>query len=111
VHLLNAGHMPPILLRGDRIENLVPVAPVLGFLPDAAYMEQEADLEPGDYLVVYSDGVTEARNGKDEFFGEERLRALLPPLRASPRKSSANGSWPRSGASSGRSARATTCPW
>jgi len=46
-----------------------------------AYTEGELTLEPGDLLVVYSDGLTEARNSRDEEFGADRLQAMLPRLR------------------------------
>ena len=81
VRVLNAGHLPPITLQGGKLERLPPVAPPLGALPDAVYAEQRVEIEPGGLLVVYSDGLTEARNDKGEFFGEERLSAMLPELR------------------------------
>ena len=46
-----------------------------------AYTEGEMTLVPGNLLVVYSDGLTEARNSNDEEFGADRLQALLPRLR------------------------------
>lgn len=81
VRVMNAGHMPPVVLREDGPETLPPVAPVLGILDRAEFVEQSLALSPGDLLVVYSDGLTEAMNERDEFFGEERLHALLPSLR------------------------------
>jgi phosphoserine phosphatase RsbU/P len=80
VRLLNAGHMPPLLLSGGEVNRLPPVAPLMGVLPSAAYVEQQMDLSEGDLLVAYSDGLTEAMNGKDEFFGEERLMQLMQTL-------------------------------
>jgi sigma-B regulation protein RsbU (phosphoserine phosphatase) len=53
----------------------------LGALPDSVYAEQRIEIEPGELLLIYSDGLTEARNEGGEFFGEERLLALLPGLR------------------------------
>ncbi len=80
VRLLNAGHMPPIRFSAGEVHRLPPVAPLMGVLPAAAYVEQEMELGEGDLLVAYSDGLTEAMNGRDEFFGEERLMQLLPEL-------------------------------
>lgn len=72
--------MPPYMVRGAGFESLSTVAPVVGILPEAAYIEQQLELAPGSLLLVYSDGLTEAMNSKDEFFGEERLQALLSGL-------------------------------
>ncbi len=82
VRVLNAGHPPPLVLRDTRLEELPTGAMALGMLPDATFSEQQVQLTAGDAIVAYSDGVTEAMNGHDEFFGEERLRARLPTLTA-----------------------------
>jgi len=78
---LNAGHNPPFLLRARALETLEPSGRPLGMLPGVTYVEGSLDLEPGDLLVVYSDGLVEARNAAEEDFGVERLRRLLPELR------------------------------
>ena len=78
---LNAGHNPPLVLRDSGIETLEASAIPLGMMDGTTYKEGELRLQPGDALVVYSDGLTEARNAGDEEFGAERLRALLPRLR------------------------------
>ncbi len=73
---VNAGHNLPLLVRGaERRIAAIPNAggPVLGILPDARYEEGVLDLEKGDLLVAYTDGVTEAFNAEDEEFGEDRL--------------------------------------
>jgi hypothetical protein len=80
VRVLNAGHPPPLVLRGTTLEELPNGAMALGMLPDAIFSEQRVNLADGDVLIVYSDGVTEAMNANDEFFGDERLRARLPAL-------------------------------
>jgi sigma-B regulation protein RsbU (phosphoserine phosphatase) len=71
----NAGHCRPILLRAGR-----PPAPLehetslpVGMLAEFVALEQDTQLEPGDLLVFYSDGVTEARNPDEELFGLQRL--------------------------------------
>ena len=81
---LNAGHNPPLVLRSGGTENLEASAIPLGMMAGTVYAEGEVTLEPGDLLVVYSDGLTEARNASDEEFGVERLRAMLPGLRGLP---------------------------
>jgi len=78
----NAGHNPPILVRADgRAEKLSEGGPVLGFLADLSYTEKEVQLGPSDLLVMYTDGVTEVVNEREEMFGEERLIQLLVKYR------------------------------
>jgi sigma-B regulation protein RsbU (phosphoserine phosphatase) len=84
VRILNAGHIPPTVIRAGDIEQLAPVAPPLGVIRDLNCLEQETQLEPGDALLVYSDGLTEAADRHGEFYGEERLMALLHALRGLP---------------------------
>jgi len=59
----NAGHNPPLLIRRDgSLERLSPGGTVLGVFPDNAYEQGEFSLTPGDRLVFYTDGISEARN-------------------------------------------------
>jgi sigma-B regulation protein RsbU (phosphoserine phosphatase) len=70
----NAGHYLPMLVRVDgSSERLGRGGPVLGVIADAPYEQGEVSLDPGDRLVLFTDGLTEARNAGDEEFGEERL--------------------------------------
>ena len=102
---VNAGHNPPLLFRAGptRADSATPAASpaqgsnsvlrlegsgtVLGMFPDGAYAEERLLLEPGDTLVVYTDGVTEAQDNRGREFGEERLTDVvraqmsLPPAR------------------------------
>ena len=80
IHLVNAGHLPPLLLRGRNIEELPKGSAALGLLSDETCREQHVDLQPEDLLLVYSDGVTEARNELGEFYEEERLFKFVPAL-------------------------------
>lgn len=80
VRLLNAGHLPPIILHHDSLEELSHTAPALGIHGKSKYNEQRIKLQSNDLLLVYSDGLTEARNEQGEFFGEKRLFNLLPKL-------------------------------
>lgn len=74
----NAGHDPPLLVsRQKGVSRLETGGLVLGFLDQSAYEEASVPIAPGDLLVAYSDGVTEATNGRDEPFGSERLLGLL----------------------------------
>lgn len=81
LRILNAGHPPPVVARAAGVEVMSPEALPIGMLPDANYVEQRLELEPGDLVLLYSDGLTEARDREGVFFGEERLYDLLPALR------------------------------
>lgn len=74
---VSAGHNPPLLLRSDgTIEELPRTGPVLGILPDAPYrLSEAAQLESGEVLMLYTDGIFEAHDESGEMYGEERLKA------------------------------------
>lgn len=75
---VNGGHNPPYLLRASgEIESLTEGGLLLGIMPGAEYAEGSARLDPGDILIFYSDGVTEARSIDEEEYGDERLMAFL----------------------------------
>jgi hypothetical protein len=86
VRLLNAGHPRPLIVRGTTLEELPTGSIALGMLPEATFSEQIVELADGDVMIVFSDGLTEAMNDRDEFFGDERLRARLPALARLPAK-------------------------
>ena len=72
----NAGHNPPLLLhRNGEIVRLGEGGMVMGVFADAAFKQAELALQPGDRLLFYTDGITEAPNADGEEFGEERLEA------------------------------------
>lgn len=74
----NAGHNPPLLLRGDgRVQYLLEGGVALGVLPDARYEERPLALQPGDVLLLYTDGVSEAESPTGEQFGTRRLEQCL----------------------------------
>jgi phosphoserine phosphatase RsbU/P len=77
---LNAGHNPPFVVRPDGIERLPPSSYPLGMLATANYAEGSAELARGDWLLAYSDGLSEACNAAGEEFGIGRLERLLPGL-------------------------------
>jgi len=80
VRLLNAGHLPPLAIRATGVDTLEPVAAPLGVLIDETFTEQTLDLDPGDLLLAYSDGLTEAHNAHNELYDDARLLALAPQL-------------------------------
>ncbi len=86
----SAGHNPPRLVRGDRVIPLDENASIpLGIMPDAAFADGSVELERGDLLVFYTDGITEAmaprrQDGSRELFGEGRLDQILIQMRSRP---------------------------
>ncbi|MGW1892865.1 PP2C family protein-serine/threonine phosphatase [Streptomyces sp. NPDC002004] len=76
---INGGHNPPLLLDADGGEPipLETTGPAVGVLPDCTYALGYAQLDPGDTLFVYTDGVPEARCPRGRFLGEERMLELL----------------------------------
>jgi sigma-B regulation protein RsbU (phosphoserine phosphatase) len=89
----NAGHYHPILVRANgSVERLTPGGPVLGIFPHATYEQGHVLIASGDRLVLFTDGMTEARrvsaierggeDSADDEFGEERLIALAVEKRA-----------------------------
>jgi len=77
----NAGHNPPLLVRATGgFETLGGGGMILGIMPKASYTESRAVMQPGDVLILFSDGVTEAPDPQAEEFGEARLAALVASL-------------------------------
>ena len=81
---VNGGHEPLYVINAGIIKNrLKPTGPAVGLMPDANFQSQKIQLEPGDLLVGYTDGVTEARSPEDEIYTRDRLQSLLTqPLKS-----------------------------
>jgi len=73
----NAGHSPPMVLAGGRIRRLATGGPVLGVFAESAFEEETVFLREGDTLILFSDGVTEARDAHDQEFGDHRLISCI----------------------------------
>jgi serine phosphatase RsbU (regulator of sigma subunit) len=74
----NAGHNPPILIRQEKkIEYLNKGGMLLGFLADQSYTQEIVEFKQGDYLILYTDGVTEVKNPGGKEFGEARLKNIV----------------------------------
>jgi len=76
---VNCGHVPPLVVPADAQAPSIALSTagtVIGVRREARYGQREVHLAPGDTLVCFSDGVSEARNRKREFFGEERVAEL-----------------------------------
>lgn len=79
----NGGHDDPILFTKDKQQRLSVGGTVLGFVEEFAYTEDKISLNPGDFFIIYSDGITEAMNVQEEEFGEERLIQVIQESRNS----------------------------
>ncbi|MBR6350800.1 MAG: SpoIIE family protein phosphatase [Firmicutes bacterium] len=78
VQFVNAGHNPPLVMHDGRFEYLKkPAGFVLGGMDGIRYKLFELDMAPGDVIYLYTDGITEAENIKEELYGEERLITFL----------------------------------
>ncbi len=78
----NAGHNPPLLFGEDGVRRLDKGGLILGLFDDATFEEERVRLRPGDTLVVFSDGISEALNGAGEEFGDVRILdcvSAIPP--------------------------------
>lgn len=76
----NAGHNPPYLLRarGDKsVQALHKTGPALGIIEDGTWEQEEIELEPGDILMIYTDGLTDAQNEDEVVFSEERVIEIM----------------------------------
>lgn len=81
----NAGHNPPLIVRADgRVDQLATTGLVLGVSSDWTYTTGTAAFHPGDRLICYTDGMTEARSAADEEFGEDRLAQMTADSRDHP---------------------------
>ena len=79
LNYVNAGHNPPIVFRkaGRTIEHLVLTGIVLGAVENQAYTSRAITVGTGDVIVMYTDGITEAINTRNELFGEDRLGMII----------------------------------
>ncbi|MHB8842095.1 MAG: SpoIIE family protein phosphatase [Candidatus Aquicultor sp.] len=81
----SAGHPPAMIKRGPHVQLLAKNSPMIGGFPGMHYRSGKANLKKGDILLLYTDGIIEARDN-GEFFGEQRLVDLLKDLQPMPAK-------------------------
>lgn len=75
LELINCGHVPPIIISGNTARSVEEGNLPVGLIPVAHFQSIRVQLNPGDRLLLVTDGVTEAENAEGEFFGTERLEA------------------------------------
>ncbi len=76
---VNAGHTQPIHYRAQQKQTVLldVTGGVLGVVPKQRFQVENINMRPGDFLVMYTDGISEARDAQGNFFGEERIRQLV----------------------------------
>lgn len=77
IRYANAGHNVPYQRRSDGVVEMRARGMPLGLMPDMSYEEKETQIGPGENILLYSDGMTEAHNPQGEMFGTPRLRELI----------------------------------
>lgn len=80
IEFANAGHVAPLVVRRDQVEMLTTTDLVVGLFTHATYRSQSIHLEPGDSLVMFTDGISEAENAREEQLGVSPISDLLQPL-------------------------------
>lgn len=80
VEYANAGHTPPLWIRADGVQELADTDLVLGVVTRASYRRKTLTLDPGDALLLFTDGVTEAENVEGEDFGSTPFAGQLQKL-------------------------------
>jgi serine phosphatase RsbU (regulator of sigma subunit) len=86
VSYCNAGHEQPLLVSGDALSRLETTGVAVGVISNHVYQKREFALKPGDLVVIYTDGVTDAVNARHEAFGLPRLEATIKAHRNEPAK-------------------------
>jgi len=83
---INAGHEPLFIVGPTGVKvRLQPTGPAVGMMPDARFNIEHVQLEPGDILLGYTDGITEARSSNGELYTKKRLQSLLDqPVASAP---------------------------
>ena len=83
-HYINAGHNNPILRRANGLIERLDVGGLpLGIQPDARYESASVTLAPGDWLIIFTDGLVEAENARQEEYGETQLLSMINSAAAS----------------------------
>lgn len=78
----NGGHNPPVILRGEQVLSLEVTGTVIGLMEDTGYEQRDIQLEPGDVMLLFTDGISEAMDRRNEEWGEMRMTAAAQRERA-----------------------------
>lgn len=81
IKYVNAGHLPPIILKPNSFDELQKGLPALGLMKDFQYQEEFLNLDRNDIIISFSDGLTEAENINGEFYGKKRALELFAKQR------------------------------
>ena len=81
VRLVNAGHLPPYLVTQNEIKEITKSNPAIGLMKDFSFNEDILEMQKGEMIIGYSDGVTEARNEYGQFFEKDRFVNLLSRIK------------------------------
>jgi sigma-B regulation protein RsbU (phosphoserine phosphatase) len=76
---VNSGHNPPYWYRSSKkkIQELAPTGTVVGINPSMQGKQEQIEIDHGDIVLLYTDGITEGFNEEDQEFGDERLKSIL----------------------------------
>lgn len=77
IEIVNAGHLPPVLIKNNDVINLKKGDVALGLAGNSTFNSSKVELTNGEYLVAFSDGVSEARNISGQFYGIERMTNMI----------------------------------
>ena len=77
IELINAGHLPPLVKREYNTDEMQKGQVALGLTKNVTFKSDVVTLKKGDFFIIFSDGVTEAQNKFQIFFGEDRLKSLI----------------------------------
>ena len=80
VEICNAGHLPPLLISDRKVDQIAPTGLPLGAFCDEQFATSRVRLEPGQTVLLYTDGLSEARDGSGGMYGTDRLRDLARVL-------------------------------
>jgi sigma-B regulation protein RsbU (phosphoserine phosphatase) len=84
VEIVNAGHCPPLVVRAGGVEPVASTGFPMGLMEERSYGSHRLRLDPGDSIVLYTDGLTEARNRAGAEYGAERVATLLGGMHDAP---------------------------
>jgi phosphoserine phosphatase RsbU/P len=80
LRMVNAGHLPPLILQSGVITEMPKGEPAIGVMPETLYTSTERECRNGDVILIYSDGLSEAKNASGDFYGAARVAELLKAL-------------------------------